>query len=289
MKEKIVIGFVLILGISLFAVSLAQSRSSRSVSSTVPQDFLIIGHRGASGYAPEHTIEAYRLAEEMGADYVEIDLQQTKDGELVAMHDETVDRTTNSQGLVNSYTLAELKLLDAGSWFNEKFPEKAAGSYEGLTVPTLREVFEEFGASVNYYIETKSPDNYDNMEQKLMDLLNEFHLLENPSSGKVILQSFSQESLAIFHQKEPDIPLIQLLQFDGTAKITNEKIEHIKEYAVGIGTNYKKITDSFAQQVRQSGLELHPYTVNDEKVILDLFDMGATGVFTDYIEMVHKK
>lgn len=289
MKKKVAIGFILILGISLFAVSLARSKTAGPATSTVPQGFLIIGHRGASGHAPEHTIEAYRLADEMGADYVEIDLQQTKDGELVAMHDETVDRTTNSQGTVDSYTLTELKLLDAGSWFNEKYPEKAEDVYEGLTIPTLREVFEEFGTSVNYYIETKSPDNYDNMEQELLNLLNEFHLLEDPSSGKVILQSFSQESLNILHQNEPDIPLIQLLQFDEKAMVTDEKVEQIKEYAAGIGVNHKKLTDSFAQQVRKAGLQLHPYTVNSEKGIIDLFEMGATGVFTDHIEMVHKK
>lgn len=286
MKKKVAIGFILIVGVIIFVVSLVQAKTSEPLATTVPQDFLIIGHRGASGYAPEHTLEAYRLAEDMGTDYLEIDLQQTKDGELIAMHDDTVDRTTDGQGLVKTYTLEELNQLDAGSWFNEEHPDQADEKNVGLTIPSLREVFEEFGTSVNYYIETKSPDNYENMEQELVSLLNEFKLLENPASGKVILQSFSQESLAILHQHNPTIPLIQLLSFDGKAKITTEEIEQIKEYAVGIGVNHKKVTRSFAEQVRQSGLELHPYTANTEEAILDLYDMGATGVFTDYIDLV---
>jgi len=83
---------------------------------------LNVAHRGASGYAPEHTLLSYELGESMKGDYIEIDLQMTKDGELIAMHDETLDRTTNGTGLVKDYTLEEIKQLDAGSWFNEKYP-----------------------------------------------------------------------------------------------------------------------------------------------------------------------
>ena len=80
-----------------------------------------IAHRGASGYAPEHTFNSYdKSHRELGASYIEIDLQRTKDGHLVAMHDETVDRTTNGHGRVEDYTLDELKKLDAGSWFNKQ-------------------------------------------------------------------------------------------------------------------------------------------------------------------------
>lgn len=286
MKKKLVVGISLLVVIGLSVGSLIYAKTTEHQTTQVPEDFLIIGHRGASGYAPEHTIESYRLAEEMGADYLEIDLQQTKEGELVAMHDSTVDRTTDQNGPVNSYTLAQLKQLDAGSWFNEEHPDLADEKNIGATIPSLREVFEEFGTSVNYYIETKSPEDYENMEQELLHLLNEFHLLEDPASGKVILQSFSPESLILLHQSSPDIPLIQLLRFDGKADITDDELKQIKTYAAGIGTNYKTITPNFTQKVRQADLELHPYTVNSEKELLNMFDMGATGVFTDYIDLV---
>lgn len=119
--KKIGFGIVLLIaGLILLKIKIViQENVIEPLSKEEQQHFLIIGHRGASGYAPEHTIEAYQLAAEMGADYLEIDLQQTKDGELVAMHDETVDRTTNGKGLVKSYSLKELQQLDAGSWFRK--------------------------------------------------------------------------------------------------------------------------------------------------------------------------
>jgi len=99
------------------------------------KDIENVSHRGASGYAPEHTITSYQMGEKMHGDYIEIDLQMTKDGQLIAMHDEKVDRTTDGTGSVKEYTLNEIKELDAGSWFNEKYPESAKGEYVGLQVP----------------------------------------------------------------------------------------------------------------------------------------------------------
>lgn len=284
--KKIGVGIVLLIGSILFLKTIVQEDTVETLTQNESQQFLIIGHRGASGYAPEHTLESYQLATEMGADYLEIDLQQTKDGELIAMHDESLERTTNGKGLVKSYTLKELQQLDAGSWFNEKFPNKAHENYIGLTVPTLREVFERFGTSVNYYIETKSPDDYKHMEQKLLKLVDEYQLVDNTSNNKVIIQSFSQKSLEAVHEICPDIPLIQLVQYNENAIISQERITEIKKYAIGIGVNYKSVTESVAQQVRQAGLELHPYTVNSEDEILDVIDIGATGIFTDYIDIV---
>ena len=119
------------------------------------KDIENVSHRGASGYAPEHTITSYQMGEKMHGDYIEIDLQMTKDGQLIAMHDEKVDRTTDGTGSVKEYTLNEIKELDAGSWFNEKYPESAKGEYVGLQVPTLEEIFQKFGKNASYYIETK--------------------------------------------------------------------------------------------------------------------------------------
>lgn len=105
---------------------------------------LDIAHRGASGYAPEHTLTSYKMGDRMHGDYIEIDLQMTKDGKLIAMHDETVDRTTDGTGKVKDFTLEQIKQLDAGSWFNEKYPQYANPRYEGLQVPTLEEIFKTF-------------------------------------------------------------------------------------------------------------------------------------------------
>lgn len=121
------------------------------------ESLLIIAHRGASGYAPESTLASFRLANKMNADYLEFDVQMTKDGELVVFHDAKVDRTTNAKGELKQYTLKQLKELDAGSWFNEK--------YQGEKVLTVREVFEAFGNRTNYFIEIKNPPNDSKIEE----------------------------------------------------------------------------------------------------------------------------
>lgn len=150
---------------------------------------------------------------ELGASYIEIDLQRTKDGHLVAMHDETVDRTTNGSGRVEDYTLAELKKLDAGSSFNEQNPQLAKDSYKGATVPTLDEILTRYGTDANYYIETKRPDVYPGMEQQLLDTLNRHNMLTSNSleNGHVLVQSFSEASLLKMHQLNSNVPLIRLL------------------------------------------------------------------------------
>lgn len=286
--KKLFVLFFLLLGLGSVVWVQAGKDSSEPPPIAVPTDFSVIAHRGASGYAPEHTLEAYRLAYQMGADYLEIDLQQTKDGALVAMHDDSVDRTTDGNGMVSSFTLKQLKELDAGSWFNHKYPEKAQEHFAGISVPSLRDVFEEFGTSANYYIETKTPDAYPQMEASLLQLLEEYRLLENPQSDQVIIQSFSQESLLLIHQSHEEIPLIQLIPKEIATELTEKELAHIRTYADGIGVNFNHLTAELAQAVREAGLELHPYTVNTAPDMAEIVDKGATGAFTDYIDLVEK-
>jgi glycerophosphoryl diester phosphodiesterase len=250
-------------------------------------NILNIAHRGASGHAPEHTLAAYELARKMEADYIEIDLQMTKDGVLVALHDETLDRTTNGTGLVKDHTLQEIKQLDAGTWFNEKYPEKANPSYSGLAVPTLEEVVQKFGTSVNYYIETKEPSFYPGMEEELLRILDKYNLSEkNGRLPRVVIQSFSPDSLKKIHALDPNIPLVQLLWYEpgipGAARITGDQLTEIKKYAIGIGVNYQKIDPAYVKKVREHGLLIHPYTVNNPVDMRMLLDWGVTGLFTDY-------
>ncbi|UXR78846.1 MULTISPECIES: glycerophosphodiester phosphodiesterase [unclassified Staphylococcus] len=250
-----------------------------------------IGHRGASGYAPEHTFSAYdKSLHEMGADYLEIDLQVTKDGHLVAMHDETVDRTTNGSGRVSEYTLNELKQLDAGSWFNTAHPNLQNQNYVGQKVPTLDEIFSRYGTQTNYYIETKSPDVYPGMEEKLLSALKDHGLdkKNHLSKGKVIIQSFSQESLLKLHHLNPNIPLVQLMDVGELQQYNDNDLEHIKHYAIGVGPDYKDLTAQNTQQLRRYGFHIHPYTVNDVESMKRLNDYGVTGLFTNYPDIYNK-
>lgn len=258
-----------------------------------PNKIVNVAHRGASGHAPEHTMPAYELGQQMKGDYIEIDLQMTKDGELIALHDETLDRTTNGTGNVKDYTLAEIKHLDAGSWFNEKYPQYAKPEYAGLQVPTLQEVIETFGTGARYYIETKSPEVYPGMEEKLVEILKEYKLTgQNVQSSKVIIQSFSADSLKMVREIDPTIPLVQLLWYDQPATLTDEELEEYKSYSIGLGMNHNKIDEAYVQKVRESGLLIHPYTVNEKTDMEKLLDWGVTGMFTNFpdrLEEVLKK
>lgn len=241
-----------------------------------------IAHRGASAYAPEHTIAAYKLGQQLKGDYIEIDLQMTKDGHLVAMHDETVNRTTNGMGLVKEHTLEELKQLNAGSTYNKKYPNLAKKEYENAKVPTLEEVIEVFGHDANYYIETKSPDEYSGMEEKLLEIINHYEIQD-----KVIIQSFSEESLRKIHNLNINIPLVQLLSYKKAVQLTELEIKRYKTYCIGLGMNYKYIDSTYVKKIKKHGLEVHPFTVDNEQDMKRLLLWGVDGIFTNYPDRLH--
>ncbi|MCA0172226.1 glycerophosphodiester phosphodiesterase [Bacillus sp. RAR_GA_16] len=274
---------------SLLATTVTTSASTKEGTPGINSSKLLnVAHRGASGHAPEHTIPSYKLGEQMKGDYIEVDLQMTKDGKLIAMHDETVDRTTNGTGRVKDYTLEEIKELDAGSWFNEKYPEKANPAYEGIQVPTLEEVIQTFGTGARYYIETKSPDVYPGMEEELLRILNKYNLTGvNERSSKVLIQSFSQESLVKMHNLNPNLPLIQLISYKKPATISEDELQELSKYAVGVGMSASKIDQTYVQNVRNAGLLIHPYTVNDKEDMRRLLDWGVSGMFTNYPDLLN--
>ncbi|PHG52450.1 glycerophosphodiester phosphodiesterase [Bacillus toyonensis] len=241
-----------------------------------------IAHRGASAYAPEHTIAAYKLGQQLKGDYIEIDLQMTKDGHLLAMHHETVNRTTNGKGLVKEHTLEEMKQLNVGSFFNEKYPNLAKKEFENAKVPKLKEIIEMFGHNANYYIETKSPDEYPGMEEKLLEIIKYYQI-----SDKVIIQSFSEESLQKIHSLHANIPLVQLLSYQKSVQLNELEIEKYKTYCIGLGMNYKYIDSAYVKKIKKHGLEVHPFTVDNEKDMKKLLSWGVDGMFTNYPDRLH--
>lgn len=249
--------------------------------------FTTIAHRGASGYAPEHTFQSYdKSHNELGASYIEIDLQRTKDGHLVAMHDETVDRTTNGHGRVDQYTLKQLKKLDAGSWFNKAHPEYANKNYKNAKVPTLDEILNRYGKHANYYIETKSPDVYPGMERQLLNTLNQHGMLTNGSlkHGHVMLQSFSGDSLKKLHQMDSRVPLIRLMDKFELTNTSEQDLKAIKSYAVGIGPDYTDLNLKNTRYLKDLGFLVHPYTVNNVNDMRRLNQYGVDGVFTNFAD-----
>jgi glycerophosphoryl diester phosphodiesterase len=273
---------VILVAFAVPSVGAAQTES------TLEGPVLNIGHRGASAYAPEHTFAAYDLALEQGADYIEIDLQMTADGVLVALHDKTLNRTTDApegvperycRGLVSKKTLEQIKMCDAGSWFSP--------DYAGEQIPTLQEIFDFYedpsyeGPPVNYYIETKNPDAAPGMEEELVRLLGEYGLIEPAAENwRVLIQSFSAESLMKIHELEPSLPLIQLY-WAGTSKSIQRDLEAVSTYAVGIGPYKKDVDAALVEAAHEHCLAVHPYTVNTVEEMEALIALGVDGMFTN--------
>ncbi len=250
---------------------------------------LVIAHRGASGHAPEHTLAAYDLAVRMGADILEPDLQMTADGHLVAFHDETLDRTArgprgNCTGLVRERTLAQLRTCEVGSWFNERFPDRADPAFDGLRIPTLDELFRRYGASVRWYPETKFPESAPGMEEALLELLVRHDLRDRAASdGLVLIQSFSPASLRRFRELDPGLPLVQLLGRDAvTPETLGAVLDEVAGYAQGVGPSRFLVDAGFIEAARTRDLFVHPWTVNDPSEMDRLIDLGVDGIFSDF-------
>lgn len=265
------------------------------------ESFQVIAHRGASGHAPESTMAAYELAHEWGVDYLELDVQITADGELVVFHDDAIDRTSTGEGAINDHTLEELQALDTGTWFNDANPENADTAFEGAQIVTLDELFERFGHDARYYIETKSPQLNPGLEEALVEALEAHDMIE---TGRVLVQSFEQDSLLKMRELNENVPLIQLVWYytseendaqlqewtgvtPGPAEITDEDFQAVAEYAVGIGTNATYdgndvIDADFIRQAQANGLPVHIYTINETDEMQRLLDWGVNGLFTDY-------
>jgi len=248
---------------------------------------LNIGHRGASGYAPEHTIASYDLAIDLGADYVEIDLQQTSDGTLIALHDPTLDRTMrgpaeNCTGLAAEKTLAQIKTCDAGSWFNEANPSLARPEYVGLPIPTLEEIFDRYRRRINYYIETKNPDAADRMEERLLALMDQYRLRRRAAKRwQVLIQSFSAASLQKIHAIDPSLPLIQLVIGLGASPTREQNLDAYAAYAVGVGPASGGVTPDVVTAAHARCLDVHPWTVNDPGALASFIMDGVDGIFTN--------
>lgn len=257
---------------------------------------LNIGHRGASGYSPEHTFAAYDLALEQGADYIEQDLQMTKDRVLVVLHDSTLNRTARApegvpkrycRSLVNERTLEQIKMCDVGSWFNEVYPEYSSPDYVGLKVPTLEEVFQRYGTNVNYYIETKKPEAAPGMEEELLWLLDKYGLIKTAAEKwQVLIQSFSPESLMKIHELEPSLPLVQLYS-SGSSSTIQRDLRTTSIYAVGIGPYKEDVDGRLIAAAHELCLAVHPYTVNTQGEMQNLISLGVDGMFTNFPDRLH--
>jgi glycerophosphoryl diester phosphodiesterase len=226
---------------------------------------LIIGHRGASGHAPENTLAAFKKAVAMGATFIETDLQLSRDARFVAIHDDTVDRTTNGQGRVHDQTLAVLRRLDAGSWFGSE--------YVGERIPTLEEVL-EFSKKhdVVFYLELKPSGSWGG-EHALIGALR-----DSGEVARVVVISFDPSILANLRKIEPT--LMTGVLYDG--QLADPLQSAAESGARQIVVRGDLVTPAMIEHARQKDLQVVCWTVNHPAHIRMLVTAGVDGIMSDY-------
>jgi len=237
---------------------------------------LVIDHRGASGYAPENTLAAFRRAIAMGATFIETDLQLSRDARFVAIHDATVNRTTNGQGKVHDLTLADLRKLDAGSWFGSEFA--------GERIPTLEEIL-EFAKKhdVVFYLELKPGGSWGG-EHALISALR-----ESGEIARTVVISFDPEILISVRNIEPT--LMTGFLFDG--KISDPLEKTIEIGARQIAVRGDLVSPRLLKDARARDLQLVCWTVNHPGHMRLLAEAGVDGIMSDYpdrlVELARRK
>jgi glycerophosphoryl diester phosphodiesterase len=183
-------------------------------------------------------------------------------------------------GPVIKRTLEQIKKCDVGSWFNETYPQYASDEYVGLQIPTLEEIFQRYGTSINYYIETKNPEAAPGMEEELLRLMDEYGLIEPAAEyWQVLIQSFSAESLQKIHALEPSLPLMQLYSDEETSESIQARLAEASTYAVGIGPSKTDVDAALVEAAHAFCLDVHPYTVNETAEMEALIALGVDGMF----------
>ncbi|WP_239646089.1 glycerophosphodiester phosphodiesterase [Nocardiopsis valliformis] len=251
-------------------------------------DVLDVAHRGASGYAPENTLAAIEVAAELGASTVETDVQRTADGELVFMHDVTLTRTTNVEEVfpdrdsyaVGDFTLAEIRQLDAGSWFGAEF--------EGEPVPTLQEGLDLMKElKLGFLLEIKASANHPGIEADIAEVLHRNPWFLSPGSlpgkpgyDRLAIQDFNWEVVESSRELYPrHIP-------HGLLGVV--PVDELEDYswADQVNPNHNRIDGDYVQAVHDAGMEVHTYTINNREDMQRAIDWGVDGIITDYVDVL---
>lgn len=229
-----------------------------------------MAHRGASGYAPENTLAAFKMALEMGAKGIEIDIHLTADGEIVVIHDWVLGRTCDLKGLVGDYSLKEIKEGDFGGWFSHEFKNER--------IPTLEEtlvLLKGTGTLLNIEIK-KNMYNNKGIEKIMTDLIH-----KHDFTDQVIVSSFNHHSLAQVKRLEGNIR---------TGILYSEIMYHPWEYAAilkadAIHPFYESLGEEDVRQCLKNNIMVNPYTVNNPEHIARLVRWGVSSIITDYPDM----
>lgn len=247
---------VFITSVSVLPIMSCQKEQQREVGS-----FLIIAHRGASRAAPENTLAAMKKAMELGADYAELDACETKDGEIVLMHDEKLERTTGQKGMIWEYSLPELKEFEAGSWFGEEFG--------GEPIPTLQEVMNLVKGKMKLNIEIKVFGHEHSIAQNVVDIIR----AEN-FEDECMVTSFDREIIEEVKNIAPELT---------TGFIFGEGCkENVFDGNWDALSCDRQILDKdLVKKAKESGKRIYVWTVNHPGEMKKLIDLKVDGLITD--------
>jgi glycerophosphoryl diester phosphodiesterase len=227
-----------------------------------------VAHRGASNFAPENTQSSFQKALELGADFLECDVHLSKDGELIIMHDDKVDRTTNGFGYVKNFTLAELKGLDAG--------EKFHSSFAGEKVITLNELLDEFYGEIGLLIEIKKPSMYPGIEEKVANLLSEYQDFDS-----IIVQSFDIESMRKMNTLLPKLE-VALLMNPSIQYLSTQKIIDLTSFATYINFNVSYVNKRVIDQIHNQGGKVLVWSTKNQGWVDKAYQFNVDGIITDF-------
>lgn len=236
---------------------------------------LVIAHRGFSGQAPENTLIAFKNAIELGCDMIELDIHLSKDREVVVIHDNTLNRTTNGQGRIDDFTLSELKKLDAGSWFGARF--------SGERIPTLKEVLQmsKDRIPVNIEIKHSKEGKYpiEELAEKALKEVKEVGMI-----NQVNFFSFHPIALKRIRDKEPKAWVTFLYHETWTNLWDITKGE---DYPI-LGLRDKHLTKEGIVQIQKKGLQVYVWTVDTPEEIEKFINWGVDGIITNHPDRLIK-
>lgn len=228
----------------------------------------IFAHRGASAYAPENTLAAFELALKQNAEAIELDAKLSADGQIVVIHDQTVDRTTDGRGIVREMPLAALKELDAGAAFDPKF--------KGEKIPTLAEVFETVGGKLFINVElTNYASPRDDLPQKAADLIRHYNLAEY-----ILFSSFNPIALWRVKRLLPEVPIGLLAHGHAVGAWARGWPGRLLKYDA-LHPEKNDVNPILVRRIHANQKRIHVWTVNQAEMMKSLFLMGVDGIFTD--------
>jgi len=225
---------------------------------------LIVGHRGASSVSPENTLKAFQKAIELEADYVEFDVQETRDGNIVVTHDEDIKRITGKDGLIKDMTLKELRKLNFG---------------EGEKIPTLQELVELTKNKIGLNCEIK----VEGITEKVIHIFREYDILD-----ATMVSSFIHDELLKIQKLEPSLKLASLEPTPGTIKIDWDKKKEMIQYCIdnhlyAINPIVMMVDQQFVDFAHANNIKVFPWTVDSKVSIKKLIRLGVDGIITNDI------